>query len=88
MEMAKAPGAKPAAAPGAAGGQAQVRFGVYNKVSDFAGKTVAEVRQSHGKTWGVPTDASAFLGKEKLDDSYVIQESDQIEFHRRAGEKG
>lgn len=84
MEMAQAPGA--AAKP--AGGQAQIRFGVYNQPGDYVGKTVADVRGSIGKLWGVPTDASAFLGKEKMPDDYVIQNGDQLEFHRRAGEKG
>ena len=82
MEMAQAPGAKPS------GGQAQIRFGVYSQPGNHVGKTVTEVRNSVGKLWGVPTDASAYLGKEKLNDDYVIKDGDQLEFHRRAGEKG
>lgn len=70
------------------GGMAQVRFGVYNQPGNHAGKSVREVRESLGKLWGVPADASAFLGKEKLSDDHVIQPGDNIEFHRRAGEKG
>ena len=81
MEMAKGPN------QGAAG-SAHIRFGVYNQPGSHVGKTVGEVRGSVGKLWGVPDDASAFLGKEKLDDNYIIQDGDNIEFHRRAGEKG
>jgi hypothetical protein len=38
--------------------------------------------------WGIPTDAIAYKGKDKLDEDYVVQPSDNLEFHRRAGEKG
>lgn len=82
MEMAQGPGA------GASNGQAQIRFGVYNKPGNHAGKKVSDVRSELGKMWGVPSDASAYVGKEKVDDNYTIQAGDQIEFHRRAGEKG
>lgn len=70
------------------GGTAQIRFGVYNQPGNHAGKTVREVREVQGKLWGIPDDASAYLGSQKLEDNYEIQEGDNIEFHRRAGEKG
>jgi hypothetical protein len=81
MEMAQNPGAK-------AGGMARVRFGVYNQPGNHVGKTIQEVRESHTKLWGIPKDANAFKGSEKLPEDYVIQENDTIEFHRKAGEKG
>lgn len=81
-EMAQSPGAS------SQGGIAQVRFGVYNQPGNHVGKTVGQVRETLGKLWGIPSDASAFLGKEKLNDDYVLQQNDSIEFHRRAGEKG
>ena len=83
MEMAQAPGAGASSS-----GQASIRFGVYNKPGNHAGKTVSGVRSELGKMWGVPADASAYVGKNKVDDDYVIQPGDQVEFHRRAGEKG
>lgn len=70
------------------GGQARVRFGVYNKPGSHAGKTVGEVRTEYAKLWGIPKDANAYKGKERMGDDYVIEDGDQIEFHRRAGEKG
>lgn len=70
------------------GGQAQIRFGVYNQPGNHAGKTVKQVRDSVGSLWGVPKDANAFVGKDKVGDDYIIQPGDNIEFHRRAGEKG
>jgi hypothetical protein len=69
-------------------GMANVRFGVYNQPSNIAGKTVQEAREQFSKLWGIPTDAVAYKGKDKLDENYVIQPSDNVEFHRRAGEKG
>jgi len=70
------------------GGMANVRFGVYNQPSNIAGKSVKEAREQFSKLWGIPTDAVAYKGKDKLDENYVIQPNDNVEFHRRAGEKG
>lgn len=67
---------------------ANVRFGVYSQPTPVAGKTVKEVRDQFSKLWGIPTDAIAYKGKDKLDENYVIQPNDNLEFHRRAGEKG
>lgn len=82
MQLGEQPGQAPQ------GGMAQIRFGVYNNPGNHAGKTVKAVRDELGKLWGVPADASAFSGKEKLSDDYVIKPNDNLEFHRRAGEKG
>jgi hypothetical protein len=69
-------------------GVANVRFGVYSQPSPVAGKSVKEAREQYGKLWGIPTDAIAYKGKDKLDENYIIQPGDNVEFHRRAGEKG
>jgi hypothetical protein len=69
-------------------GSAQIRYGVYNNPGSHAGKSVSDLRGQFSAMWGIPTDANAYKGKEKLDDSYVIQPGDNVEFHRRAGEKG
>ena len=74
--------------PSAATGIANVRFGVYNQPSNVGGKTVAQAREQFSRLWGIPTDAVAYKGKDKLDENYVIQPGDNVEFHRRAGEKG
>lgn len=71
------------------GGQmANVRFGVYTQPAPVAGKTVREVREQFSKLWGIPSDAVAYKGKDKLAEDHVITSADNIEFHRRAGEKG
>lgn len=67
---------------------AQVQFGIHKQSGNFAGKTVRQVREERGKLWGIPNDANAYSGSQKLDEDYVLQADDHIEFHRRAGEKG
>jgi len=67
---------------------AGVRYGVYNQFAPVAGKTVAQVREQFSKVWGISSDAVAYKGKDKLDENYVIQPNDNLEFHRRSGEKG
>jgi len=69
-------------------GMANLRFGVYNQPTNVAGNSVQQTREQFSKIWGIPTDAVAYKGKEKLDENYVIQPGDNVEFHRRAGEKG
>lgn len=67
---------------------ANVRYGVYNQPAPVSGKTVAQVREQFSKLWGISSDAIAYKGKDKLDENYVIQPGDNLEFHRRSGEKG
>jgi hypothetical protein len=69
-------------------GVANVRYGVYNQPAPVSGKTVGQVREQFSKLWGISSDAIAYKGKDKLDENYVIQPNDNVEFHRRAGEKG
>ena len=69
-------------------GMANLRYGVYNQPSNIAGKTVREVRSQFSKIWGIPADAVAYCGKDKMDEDSVISPGQNIEFHRRAGEKG
>lgn len=75
-------------APASVGQPANIRFGVYSQPAPVSGKTVAEVRQQFAKIWGISNDAVAYKGKDKLDENYVIQPGDNLEFHRRSGEKG
>jgi hypothetical protein len=69
-------------------GVANVRFGVYSQATPVAGKSIKEIRDQFSKLWGIPSDATAYKGKDKLDENYVVQPNDNLEFHRRAGEKG
>lgn len=69
-------------------GVANLRYGVYSQPGNIAGKTVKEVRDQYSKIWGIPNDAVAYAGKDRLDEGAVIEAGQSIEFHRRAGEKG
>jgi len=57
-------------------------------VSAFTISLATQAREQFSRLWGIPTDAVAYKGKDKLDENYVIQPGDNVEFHRRAGEKG
>jgi len=74
--------------PSRSSGMANIRYGVYNQPSNIAGKSIKEVREQFSKIWGIPNDAVAYCGKDKLDENAVIQPGQNVEFHRRAGEKG
>lgn len=72
----------------AQGGQATIRYGVYNQPGGYAGQSVGDVRKQLGKLWSIPGDAQAYKGKTKLDENYIIQPGENIDFHRKMGEKG
>lgn len=78
----------PGASAGGASGTVRLRFGGYSSNAPLVGKTIAEARVSASAQWGTPGDAKAFKGKEQLEDNYVLQPGDEIEFHKRQGEKG
>lgn len=77
-----------AASQPASGQMANVRFGVYTQPAPVAGKSVKDIREQFSKLWGIPSDAVAYKGKDKLEEDYVVGPNDNVEFHRRAGEKG
>lgn len=65
-----------------------VKYGVYSQPAPFAGQSVRQVRDQLRGSWDIPNDAVAYKGKEALGDDYIVQPGDQIDFHRRMGEKG
>lgn len=66
----------------------RVRYGVNNKQGDLAGKTIGQIRAEVGRSWKLTDDTSAYNGTQKLDEDYVVKPGENIEFHRRQGEKG
>lgn len=74
--------------PKSQGGAAKIKSGVYSQTGDFAGKTVAEVREMFGQQWKIADDAEARNGKQEVGEDYVIKPGDEIQFHKRWGEKG
>jgi hypothetical protein len=67
---------------------ARAKSGVWEEENNFAGMTVAEVRASRTKTWRIPADSVAYKGKAVVDESYIIEPGDKIEFVKGQGVKG
>lgn len=76
------------AASAGASQQATIRYGIYNQPGAYAGRTVADVRAQLATQWNIPSDAKPHKGKVVIEDNYVIQPNDAIDFHRQMGEKG
>jgi hypothetical protein len=73
----------------AGSGKAQVKYGSNGETDElFVGRTVGELRTARGDALNIPSDARAYKGSTLLNDDYVVQSGDVIEFHRRMGEKG
>jgi hypothetical protein len=78
-----------AAQPTPGGGTAKVRFGVYDQqIPTGNNVNVGQLRANYQTVWSVPNDAQAFVNGQQVDDQFVLQPGQQLEFHRRAGEKG
>jgi len=52
------------------------------------GKTVSFVKATYREILNIETDSKAVVNGDEVKDSYVLKSSDQLEFVRRAGEKG
>jgi len=86
MEMASGPQKK---ATAAAAQPTKIQFGFFTLTGNqYAGKTIGEIRAQRGPMWQMPEDTVAMIGGQKVDDTRVLAEGDQLEFHRKAGEKG
>lgn len=70
------------------GGQAEIRWGVYQDVDNYVGMTVGQVREQLSGVWTIPADTQTFVGDRPVNNDYVIQANDSVNFIRRSGEKG
>lgn len=69
--------------------KATVKYSMYTDTSqNLVGKTVQQARQQFAAVWEIDPQASAWSGKTQLKDDYIIQNSDEIVFVKRQGEKG
>jgi hypothetical protein len=59
-----------------------------NKQQCATGMTVGEVRQNYKDILNIAEDAEVILNSQRVGDDYVLQETDSIEFIKKAGEKG
>lgn len=61
-----------------------VGYGVYRQTGNWAGKTIAEIRDELQLPWGLPVDAVAYCGTQLLPDQSPMPVGGFIEFHRRS----
>ena len=66
----------------------KVSYGVHNLEAAIAGKSVSEVRQSLKEPLNIDPRALALVNSRDVAASYILQQGDQLEFVRLAGEKG
>lgn len=67
---------------------ALIKYGIHQIPGNFAGKTVAQVRQEYGHLLNMNEDTKAMKGKTVMDENYVIEPNDTITFIKAMGEKG
>lgn len=59
-----------------------------NETGAQAGLTVAGARQDFAELLNIEDEAIALVNGEEVDDQYVLQEEDELEFVKDAGELG
>ena len=70
------------------GGLVKISYGVHNLEAAIAGKSVGEVRQALKEPLNIDPRALALVNGRDVAASHVLQQGDQLEFVRLAGEKG
>lgn len=66
----------------------KVSYGVHEGMVEAVGKTVADVRAAVAQIMNLPQNAGAIIGGQRVDDSHVIKEGQEVEFVKEAGVKG
>lgn len=70
-------------------GSATISYSADSETSTlFVGRTVGEVRRAQSDALNIPADAKPYVGRQLVDESYVIKPGDVVAFSRRLGEKG
>jgi hypothetical protein len=69
-------------------GMVKISYGVHNLEAAIAGKSVSEVRQSLKEPLNIDPRALALVNGRDVAASYILNQGDQLEFVRLAGEKG
>ncbi|MFN3477060.1 MAG: hypothetical protein ACK4Z6_05845 [Candidatus Methylomirabilales bacterium] len=69
-------------------GKVRVIYGVHALEAPLAGRTVDDVRSSLEQALNISPRAVAVVDGIEVDANYILQEGEQLEFVRLAGEKG
>lgn len=72
---------------GSSKGSAQAVWGLQSTQID-SGTKVSDVRNTFGAMWRIPEDSQPFVNGAAVDKDYELKAGDNLEFIRRAGEKG
>lgn len=65
-----------------------VSHGVNTLSADLAGRTVSEVRAMTAQALNHAASDKALVGGEEVDESYVLQQGDELDFAKASGDKG
>lgn len=68
--------------------QVKVIHGATDKSFDVVGSKISAVRASLVDAFNIPGDALAFVDGEKVDENYILQANQTLEFVKQAGVKG
>lgn len=69
-------------------GTVTVQYGANQEELNVSGSSVATVRASLLDAFNIPKDAVPFVNGEQVDENYVLQTSQVLEFVKQAGVKG
>jgi hypothetical protein len=72
----------------ASAGLVKISYGVHILEAAIAGKSVSEVRQALKEPLNIDPRALALVNGRDVPAAYILQQNDQLEFVRLAGEKG
>lgn len=70
-------------------GKVRVTSGASDQTFDnIVGQKVGTVRASLVSVFNIPADAQAFVNGKPVEDGYILQDGQQVEFIKKAGVKG
>ena len=65
-----------------------VVHGANSQYFDLVGRSVGSVRKSLRDAMSIPSDAEAIVGGKKVNDDFILDAGQNLEFHKEAGVKG
>lgn len=68
--------------------QITLRYGAINTPLNTDAATIAELRDEFSATFGIPTDAAAYVNSVKVNEDDGIRSGDTVEFKKVTGTKG
>lgn len=66
----------------------KVTCGANQYEDNFIGSRISQVKKEMKDVLNIASDAQVLVCGKKVDDNYIVQEGDAIEFVKEAGDKG